>query len=1803
MLGVEDLKREGTHVRLSSLTQDSKYVRLSSLTQDSKSTHLAGSGQAGKPDVQHTGTTGYADLIRLGSLTYGITNMNSGFSHSSTSEAASRSSTATQLSAAKQSATKTEEAKLDGKPSTTALPLVTPGTPLIRVLELYEAGQYQDSLAASEGLGNIANWPGPEGRVMAGRLANNLGSPRLGRILHLLAYRRWPEHPYCLYYGALARWSRIGILHAWREFGQVDMPVTAEPRAQADWLALKALMLAGLRDFSRAEKFITEAVQIDPLSAWLQVERCEILDRQDAHQAALEAAQAALELQPWFRPAVQSLGHKLVQLNRDDEALKLLAEATQRLQSGDVWCQLGVLQEELKDYDAAWHSLSRAEALWPLAERDGAHHKWLAGRRSDIAYYRGDYQQAIELARQVDRPFYQQLVEKLEAAVLQSEPELPPRVQLSVPFIRQHHDTCAPATLTALAQYWKKSVQHEEIVQRICYEGTMASDERRWAEENDFLAREFRITAEVTEQLIRAGIPFTLNTVDPGSAHLQAVVGFDLYRGTFLIQDPSERHVSEASMEKLLEHYQSSGPRGMVMLPKEEAQRLDGIELPDAELYDPHYTVDQAIEQHRRDEAADALQRMQELAPEHRLTLQSELALARYDANTVEQLRLTEKLLVQFPGDPNLTLMQLYGLNEFGTRRQRLEILRRICDDKKTHPIFWARLASELIDDARDHPEAYQQLRKALRYHQSDGRSMSLLGNLLWEGRKRDEALELYRVAASASEKDENFARTYFSAARFLHETSTAIGWLQDRVARFGSRSSLPGRTLAWAFEQLDRTPEALELLQQTARQHPEDGDLLCHAALTLGRYNRTEEANTLLGQAEGKCAESQFIRTSAMLANNQGRLEDARELFLQVHAREPLDVATLDYIVSLDMDLGGDAEERLRQAVAQFPHSYSLRVRLIQWLRSNRLEKVKPEIEQFLKDYPDDAWGYREAAIAAAISHDLQAAERFVEHAIGLDPMSDTPYFLLGRIANERGNISQARRQFRAAIEKNCDHEGAILALIETCDRPNDRAEQLAFVLAQLKRQTTFGDGVLAYREAAAGKIPAAEVLAGVEEAMTNRPDLWQCWTALIAQHSAMNQRDKAAAVAREAAERFPLIPRMWLDLALAYRAVGQHTDELAALERARAINPNWTEVARELSEAYMRDEHFEQAEKLLREVLQAEPRNPGSLAALADCLYRADNKSEALSTMSVACVLAPGYDWGWRTLSDWSSELDEGHTARKAAQQLMVERPHDARGPLRLAECLNEIEALPEGLEAVEQALRIDPRNVDAHVLKAFYLGRLHRWDDALEACHPDVFGDDPPVALRMRRAYVLHRKGLLQPAITQMQQALLEDPDQFQAWNQLADWAEEDGQWEVYREASENMIRIDPHQAVPHGYLADALLKVEGAEAAEQRKLGKGHLLRAIELSPEYAYATLKLVDLSLEDQLPDEAERALELGGQHLADGYLASSRIRIASATQSKNDQGEFEAVELLVQWCQTDDCHDRPLVAALDEFNEPIAAAAVARLMQEVLLSPDQKAMGSALGRLIARIQKDKELLHTLRKLPTGTAWQHCLRFVLRSMLRFERKLPLLNKLRREFRRQARADIDSWSTVASTLLNFQQNAEVVAWTKDWPQRTEVTPAHLVSIIAANTETFNLKQAHAAIARGVELEDIESSDASDMIFTWAGLEAVHLGNFDRALAHAQRVNPHNVSGWYALGYRLLTSAVEFQARIAAENDRKTQLEQLRYFDAQRFPIEPQFAEDRLSRWLMLRIQARLAGKLGWKFRKVAYQLRAWWVLTA
>ena len=63
---------------------------------------------------------------------------------------------------------------------------------LDRIRELYNSGLYLQAYEVAKKYGPFSRWQGTAARVLAGRLAGNLGARRLASALHLRAGRRDP---------------------------------------------------------------------------------------------------------------------------------------------------------------------------------------------------------------------------------------------------------------------------------------------------------------------------------------------------------------------------------------------------------------------------------------------------------------------------------------------------------------------------------------------------------------------------------------------------------------------------------------------------------------------------------------------------------------------------------------------------------------------------------------------------------------------------------------------------------------------------------------------------------------------------------------------------------------------------------------------------------------------------------------------------------------------------------------------------------------------------------------------------------------------------------------------------------------------------------------------------------------------------------------------------------------------------------------------------------------------------------------------------------------------------------------------------------------------------------------------------------------------------------------------------------------------------------------------------------------------------------------------------------------------------
>ena len=289
---------------------------------------------------------------------------------------------------------------------------------LAPVRDAIQRGQYLEAHGILSALGSPLEWDSVPARILAGRLAVQLGAPRLGRYLHMTAYRDHPAHPEAIYYQARTRLERLGPWAAW-EFmqGHPDWS-DASPDLRSDWLGLSAFVVSRFRDFGRAEEFLRRAEEeANRDRAWLHVERAAVLEQAERYDDALASAKHAFEIQPFYRPAVQALAHIHQVRGSDDEAIQLLEDANNHLQAGLLAAHLGGLYLERGDAQTCLKWLRRYEELSPLLEPEMR--EWVAARRADAACLVGDYAEAKAQAANAGNEFYTDLAARLEG-------ELPP---------------------------------------------------------------------------------------------------------------------------------------------------------------------------------------------------------------------------------------------------------------------------------------------------------------------------------------------------------------------------------------------------------------------------------------------------------------------------------------------------------------------------------------------------------------------------------------------------------------------------------------------------------------------------------------------------------------------------------------------------------------------------------------------------------------------------------------------------------------------------------------------------------------------------------------------------------------------------------------------------------------------------------------------------------------------------------------------------------------------------------------------------------------------------------------------------------------------------------------------------------------------------------------------------------------------------------------------------------------------------------------------------------------------------------
>jgi tetratricopeptide (TPR) repeat protein len=1395
---------------------------------------------------------------------------------------------------------------------------------LARILDLYTRGLYVQAYHLGASFAPMAQWSGTAARLLAGRLARQLGAPRLSRWQMIRAYRGQPTHPEAIYYHARYFLEKHNLLAAWRFLrDERDVVNDAAPELRADLFALQGFIAARLRDFERAEDWLNRAMELTPQRPWIYVEKSSCLEFAERFEEALAAAQHALTLRPFFRPAVQAAAHLLLTLDRDREAFDLLTEASAQLECAAVVTQLAALQDELGMHEDARRSYDRFAELSPMMEEEVA--QWLAARRSDILYDLGDTAAARDQAKSAGEGFHQTVAERLSNVDPNAKRVVLERVErLSRPLPQT-----VPAALVIMRKYWAPD-QPLPGDDPFRLDAPLEYQERRWAEHNGWVVREFTATPAALHGLIDAGVPVAISVVEATFAQLQAIAGYDQRKGILLFRDPLERHLGEMMLEPLLERFKANGPRAMVMLPPGEAHRLPTVELPDAALYELVYKLHRAMEAYDREAAGRALLELQQTAPDHRLTLHARYIMGRYDAHNVEQLAAIDELLKRFPDDPTFLLARVSVLRELDRRDERIALLKQLSTQPSADLVFAQQYAQELVGDSREQHLAERLLRKVIENRPNLAAAFFHLANLLWDQQRKEEALELYRFAACLDDSADGLARQYLRSARALNRTDEALKFLEDRVARFGDKSSQHARTLFNALSDLDRIDDAFAVLDHALAKRPTDGELLLFAAEMRAAYGEMKTAQSLLKAAKDKARHTAWLRAAANLAGLQGNLLEALTFWRDVSAAEPLamDAHRAIALRLAETESRAAALDYLKKLTERHPRHYGFLQLRIEWLRLEGPAAAEPVVRKLIEYHPSDAWAHRELALHQAELKRYDEAEKQMEIAARLEPPSPSYHCVMGRVRSLAGKTEEAREQYRAALRLSIDNDLAISELMTLAPGRPERRDELAFIEEELARQPHLGEGVIAYFGHAMHTLEPHEVHKALQEMLDARPDLWQTWSTMIQQLLAMERFPEARALAEQAIDRFPMLPRLWLDRADVCAGTGDEDGQIEALRQALRISPGWGPAMRELAEALDRRGRLEEACDLLKQAVSRSPLDPANRAQFADKLWKTGQSAQAVEQVKESLKLDPGYDMAWRMLGLWCERMEQPEEVTKFARELTQRRPGDTRTWLALVRQLSNPAETEEVLASLDRVLALSPRNPEARDLKAERLTELARYDEARAACRTADGEEAAPMILQGRAAWVESRAGDMERAIALMEKIVEGEPNYFWGWQQLSDWYHETARNEDYLRAAEHLVELRSDNPMALTRRGEARL------LNDERESGKADLRQAQQIAPDFPLPGMLLFDEYMADDELDQAAATLAIMQEHVADDFVIARQCHLACRQSEKT-----QALDAFRNLCESPIEASWPISSALSSIRAAGWSDEADRILKESIES------------------------------------------------------------------------------------------------------------------------------------------------------------------------------------------------------------------------------------------------------------------------
>ena len=1354
---------------------------------------------------------------------------------------------------------------------------MNPKTAFQAAFDAAERGWYVDGLALLRpALPALVAALDVEAMVLAWRLCGRLGLH--GHCRHFARQlRRLGEHSLrALTCELFDRCSRGRLLDVFDRL-QRPAPPPQNPREAMQWQLLRARLCTELRDFDHAEQALAAARAIDADPETVVAETAWLLHAKDQQQAALQACRDGCARFP-DDVGLRELEAWLLFEHGDAAAMSTMAAVVDSVQSPQLQVALAELRFEQGDAGPARAGLERVLAAMPLERRRAAQLHLSLVR---ICRALGDDAAALRHATAAG-PAGEPWQKRLQAA-LAGELADTRRVVRGVPFVRQDHLTCSPATMACLLRHHGVDKDQLEIAGQITYDGTASHRELAWATANGLCVWFFQFDPEVARRLIDLDLPFAISTRYETNGHRQALVGYDAVLDTFVLRDPGSNLRPEYKAEWLTKHSEVRGGDCALILPQQLAARVPQEVLPLCRETMALLHMRAAFDE-RRLPAAEALGQQLLQLPPCSLRREAELRLCGEHGDQRRVLQVYQEAHQEHPTDGYWTYHCALELQHQGRWREYREFLEQHTAAGRA-PFLLLQLADDLRHHAGRRAEAEGLLRKVARWLPRHAGAVRNLARVLWaDPPRRELAVEHFRLAACLDRHDEGLAGEYFEACQHLGHAESALAFLEARAHLYGASSAAPACTLARALELQHKTDAALSVLRAAVQQKdsPPASRMLFELLLEHGLY---DDAASLLAAAH-RFYPPDLQRARYRLARALGRHDEAMQALQASIAIDAGNAEAQRLRLELLLERQGAATaiaaaDQLAQQQAADPR---VLVQVAEFFeRVEDRDRTAMLLQRLVQEHPQEYWLQGRLCRHYLTCGQPDLAMPLLQQLQLSSPDSTAVWVDLADARAQLGDIAAAGEAARRALELEPENGAALLRLLRWAQDAEAAAADLRLCMRLLAArpmppQAALLDFLLAHL----ARLPDAEVDAFLQQLQQAFPDAPGPSTARV-RFLREDHPEQALLVAEQLVARMPWVDEHWLLQANCLRRCNRRPDERLLLEQLLQKEPACAQAWVELGESWEQEGRTGKARAAFERGLQVAPGSAVLHGCLADLLWRLGERDAALPLVARATELDRGYTWAFHAHIRWLFELDQPDAALAVAEQLVATNPQWGPAHELHAQALSAVGRHDDRLAALHKAVAIEPRLGNARRKLVAALTELKRFDAAREVVQQGLqrLGDEPE--LHLLSSWIDRTAGDLPGSRRRLRELLDEHPDFEEGWHRYLSFCEEEGQLDA----------ILALQAEPPACLADsAVLRAYAADAQWQRRRREPalELLRqALQLDPGYDYARDRLAELLLELQRP---RQVLEVLADHQEPDALPFHRAALvarAAAMDHKPD--------------------------------------------------------------------------------------------------------------------------------------------------------------------------------------------------------------------------------------------------------------------------------------------------------------------------